>query len=483
MEMFDCLYQISDISEEEYKRAKETHLSAGRSQALKKYLMGRSVVPKIRNAIRPPGEIYAPVYYTDDYMIKLVQKSGWGGYILALVVWDLVIIDIDVEEIPGVEEDHLGYIQKNVELHYPKDLFYINKTARGYHVYLVSRTLSHASKGAIFMRIKLNSDPAHGTNSLYTGSSIRLTSKNKGNNNPCISEFLTECGAGKADPKALSLYNTIQDYIKRFSRYGVDSIVEDQELMSCLYDMWMSKNRDFGLTHVQVAGPLTLIKDNDEIFLQPKQFSYILPIFKDVINPLWSSFLKYRVIRENKLDILLLQSLHQIGMNNLYRILEATEDYAVGVHVQESCYFISYRDLFYIDIDHKNRLQIIYQYVRYHPEATFRIVKTKKGYHAFLTSYPIPYTECMPLSLRLCADPCHLIGVYHRGYSVRVNQKKIKEEPYRELYKVGKAPECPRLYSLYCKHLELYKENCVKHCKLYMYQTNTSLAILEKEGL
>ncbi len=170
-------------------------------------------------------------------------------------------------------------------------------------------------------------------------------------------------------------------------------------------------------------------------------------------------------------------------MNNLYRILDATEDYAVGIHVQESCYFISYKDLFFTDIDHKSRLQIIYQYVRYHPKATFRIVETNKGYHAFLTSYPIPHKEGIPLSLWLCTDHCHLLGVYYRGYSVRVNQKFKKEPPYKEIAKVGKAPEDPRLYMLYLKHLELYNLNRENKTTLYMYQSHTSKKIVEREGL
>jgi hypothetical protein len=201
-----------------------------------------------------------------------------------------------------------------------------------------------------------------------------------------------------------------------------------------------------------------------------------------IVDKVWSSFMTYRIIKPGRLEILLRQSHIQICMNNLYRILESTEDYAVGVHVQESCYFISYRDLFFVDIDHKSRLQIIFQYVRYHPEATFRIVKTNKGYHAFLTSYPIPYEECMPLSQRLCADHCHLLSVRHRGYSVRVNKKFQRELPYREVSKAGTAPECPRLYNLYLKHLSLYKKNSEWLCPLYLKQTNIALDILEKEG-
>ena len=423
LETFDSLYQLSDIPLEEYQRVKDHLLSKGQSNHFQRYLIGRSTVPRLRNTVRPPGEIYAPVYYNRDYMIKLVEKNGWGGYILALVVWDLLVIDIDVEETPDVEEDHLSYIQSNIEQYYPNDLFYINRTARGYHVYLVSRTVSHASKAAIYMRIKLNSDPAHGTNSLYTGSSLRLTSKGKGDNNPLVSEYLTSIGNGQPDPKAVELYETVQGYIRRWSRYGVDVALQ---LLPELQQMWDSIPYNFGKHHIIASAPLLLDRGSTVLTIKT-------PLYGDQI---WSAFMKSRKIRLQHQDILLLQAHHQICMNNLYRIFEATEDYAIGVHVQESCYFISYRDLFFVDIDHRDRLKIVYQYVRYHPEATFRIVKTKKGYHAFLTSYPIPFEQCMPLSMRLCADHCHLLSVRLRGYSVRVNQKYKDDSPYIELAKV-----------------------------------------------
>ncbi len=473
------LYHLSDIPLEEYKIMKEQFLNKGESNRLEKYLIGRSTVPRLRNTVRPPGENYAPVFYNEDYMIKLVHKPNWGGHILTLVVWDLVIIDIDVEEIPGIYEDHLSYIQKSIEKHYPNDLFYINKTSRGYHVYLMSRMLKYSSKAAIYMRLKLNSDPAHATNSLYSGSSVRLTSKLKGDNNPIISEFLCKVGTGALNLKAEQLYNDIQSYIKKYSKYGVENIISNKELMEELYSKWSNIPEDFGKTHISISSPLTLNNEDSKIILH-WNFSPFKIKFSEKV---WNSFLKYRVIKINRLNTLLMHSHYQICMNNLYRILHSTEDYAIGIHVQESCYFISYRDLFYVDIDHKNRLKIIFQYVRYHPEATFRIVKTNKGYHAFLTSYPIPYDQCMDLSLRLCADHCHLLSVRHRGYSVRINQKIITENPYKEILKVGRALECPRLYALYLKHLELYEKNCADKCTIYLYQNTTAINMLEKDGL
>ena len=481
--IIECLYKLSDVKQEEFEKLKIDYLKNGQSQLLCRQLAGRSVLPRMRNTQRPPGEVYAPIYYNEDYMVKLVHKPGWGGHIIALTIWNLLVIDIDVDE--NDDEDPLIYIEKNILKLYPNDLFYINKTNRGYHVYLVSRTIRHSSKAAIYMRIKMNSDPAHGTNSLYAGSSLRLNKKITDRTN-IPSEYYTQYGNGVADPKALELYNTVQSYIKKFGQYQVDEIISNQDLMRELYTTWQktqAEHDDFGLRQIVASAPMMLCDINGIIKTRksPAFEIYGTP-WEDLIRMRWTQFLKYRVLRPMEAPVILIGAQHHMGMNNLYRIFEATPDYAIGVHVQESCYFISYRDLLFIDYDHKNRLQILHQYVRYHPEATFRVVRTNKGYHAFLTSYPVPYQNCLDLSLRLCTDPCHLLSVYHRGYSVRVNQKFKKEKPYKEIRKIGKAEEDPRLYQLYLKYLELNKENCERKKEVYLYQSQTSRKIVEDEG-
>jgi hypothetical protein len=323
------------------------------------------------------------------------------------------------------------------------------------------------------MRIKLESDPAHGTNSLYTGSAVRLTRKS-GESNALVSKYLCSIGHGTADPVALALYNRVQSYIARFSQYSVDSIVSNTELMAQLYEMWMSCPQDFGRTHIEAAAPMTLASG---ALVVSSGFGMSSPTMTRV----WQKFLRHRVIRLTTLPYLLVSVQHSMGMNNLYRILEAHHDYAIGIHVQEQCYFISYRDLLFIDYDHSSRLQILYGYTRKH-NCTFRIVQTNKGYHAFLTSHPVQHQYCLQLLMRLCTDPCHAIGVFHRGYSVRVNQKYSGEKPYREIRKVGKAEEDPRLVELYQLHLQLYNENCKKKTRVHRYQSKTARKIVEEEG-
>lgn len=477
----ECLWQASDMTHDEYQTLRQ--LGTERSLVARR-LMARSLMPNIRNQVRPPGELYVPVTYNSQYMIKLVHKPAWGGHILTLVTWDMMIVDIDID--PEDDEDNLPFIRRRILRYYPDDLFYINRTRRGYHLYLVSRPLSHSSRKAIFMRTRLHSDPAHGTNSLYTGCSVRLSRKSNDGVLPgLVSTFLESCGSGTVDPVMEKLYHEIQGYIRKFSDFVPAELGTSQEALRLCLTMQQTAAKGFGWTQLYASSPLVLITEKTEttgmtLAMNPEYAAYTQPLLQSILRCTWSRFIKYQVIRDSNLLTLLTCVRHSMGMNNLYRIFEDTPDYAVGVHVQDSLYFIVYRDLLFVDYDHRNRLQIIYQYCRYHPEALFRLVETTKGYHAFLTSHPVPHNDCIPLLRRLCSDPCHLLGAYYRGYSVRINQKNRNEIGYRECRAIGTGKEDPRLYELYRKHLTLYQE--YKGKEMHMHQSTITKDIYDSDG-
>jgi hypothetical protein len=456
MEQIDDLYQISDMSQDEFDKLKEQYLPHGQTVKIAQRLAGRSIYPRLRNTQIPPGELYAPIYYDADLMLKLVTKPSWGGHILAVAVWDMLVIDIDEEELENVE--------KNIMRLYHDDLFYINKTSRGFHLYLVSRPVRHSSKAAIYMRIKLNADPAHGTNSLYTGCSIRVSRK-KTDTQELPSVFLKTCGNGTADQTCVALYDRVQKYIMTYGKWEPDAMNLDQLTMDW-YGTIKLHYGNFGLLHVMTVAPQLLV--NGQLISNDH-----------VISPKWSKFIKYRVYHNGR--GLLDDALRCMSYNNLYRIFEETPDYATGVHLQESCYFISYRDLFFVDIDHKSRLQLIYQYCRYHPDATFRVTRTNKGYHAFLTSKAVNHEECIDLYQRLGGDPLHMVSAFHRGYSVRLNPKVRDEQAYCEVRRIGTGTEDIRLYELYLLHLDLNKKH--QKCEFYLYQQTTSRDIMSNEGI
>ena len=469
-DIYDLLYATSDISEQEYTKIKTQH--CGKDQIILRALLSRSTIPELRNLHCPPGEIYAPLAYTADYMIKLVKKPSWGGYIVTILLWDLLVIDIDVD---AEDTNALSNIINNIMHYYPDELFYINKTIRGYHLYMVSNLVEHNSKYAIYSRIKLESDPAHGSNSMYTGSSIRLSRKNTDIADHAISKYYTSAGNGKLCVKAVELYNIVQCMIAKFGDLQID--IENQSHLQEMYSLWKNHTPDFGNVHITCTAPMTLNKQQDKVYLKfNPSFSERSDYFDDILHRYWSAFIKYRVLREERLSYLLLMCQHNMCYNNLYRILESTEDYAIGVHLQQNCHFISYRDLLCVDYDHA-RLGIVYRYVKRNPEATFRIVRTNKGYHVFLTSYPINHRYGINLLILLCSDPCHIVGVYHRGYSIRVNKKYVDERPYKEIAKVGKAPENQHLLELYYKHFELYDKN--NKTKLMQCQITDSEKVLK----
>lgn len=531
---FDTLYQLSEFTENEYDQLKQFYLSKGQSTKLIKKLMSRSKIAILRNMIPPSGEIYAPVTFTSNYIIKYIQKDSWGinnsleqeqdtvnvtvpesdtkqeqdmamdrvteaaeetkqgqdmamdrvteavretepdhRYIVTITLWDLLVIDID-------ELDRLPFIKKRIDRYYPNELFYIHRTTRGYHLYLVSRKANHISGYAIYMRLKLGTDVAHGSNSLYTGSSIRLTRKKTEPRGHKISTYLEQYGGGEADREAILIYQDVVKWLKHFTDLDTDTGVLEH---SHLAKLWLDTPEDFGKTHVRAAAPYTF-KSNGMYMPNIGQSAYTTPVAPMLRNE-WSRFIKHLTISDKNLYPLLISVQRQMGYDNLYRIFKANRDRAVGVHVQHNVHFVSYRDLLFVDYDHKSRLAIVARFARNNPGYIFRIVTTNKGYHAFLTSHPMPHDDYKSLDflMSLYSDPAHILGVFHRGYSVRINQKRTNEKPYREVIKYGIGPEDPRLYALYLEHLDLYNQSCKNKVLTCQYQIKRSKQIYKDEGV
>jgi len=148
-----------------------------------------------------------------------------------------------------------------------------------------------------------------------------------------------------------------------------------------------------------------------------------------------------------------------VRMRNLYRILESTDDYAIGVHVQESLRFISFKNFLVVDYDTPARLKILFEFCRYNKDYLFRYVKTRKGYHVFLMNKRIEHDslEAYDLLQRLGTDNMYMMGVLVHGFSIRLNQKDDDEKDnYIEKGIVGSGQEDPELFRLYKYYLELF---------------------------
>ena len=141
-------------------------------------------------------------------------------------------------------------------------------------------------------------------------------------------------------------------------------------------------------------------------------------------------------------------------------------------------YFIVYRDLLFVDYDNKSQIQIIATFCRYHPEYLFKVVKTPAGYHCFLVSHRVPFSDCFNLLARLRSDPMHIVSSLIRGYSVRVNQKHRYEKPYVEVRDMGKGTAIPELLDLYRVHLDKYSEIVTNKGQLYRIQKTVTKDML-----
>lgn len=450
-QLFLKLFKSSDLSQQEY-----INLLKCDKEAIYRTLLGRSNVSEYRNRFKPPGEIYLTLEYTPDYVVKYINKPGWGGHLITITTWELLIIDIDL----GVLLDDV------VELatyYYPKDLFYVHETNKGFHLYLMNRKVPHYCKEAIKMRETLVCDPAHGTNGLYTGNSVRLCLKNDDRLN-IASRFVCKVGEGVANTQLQSVYDRIVELSHIFCKYRVNDLHSSIEI-SQMYNKMLTDHRDdFGLVQVLASTPASS---------PAMELTYVNDIYSDFV---WDGFLKSKVIHYHHWPLLLNKLKKVMGFNNLYRILESTPEYAIGIHVQESLKFIVYRDLLVVDHDVKNRLHIVNHFCRYHREFVFRVVQTPKGYHIFLTSHRMPYNDRKSSGMleRLRSDPCHLISVPYRGYSIRINQKHRRELPYKEIKKIGYGQENQHLVELYQKHLQLYKQCCESNDLLFKIQNTVA---------
>ncbi|MHB1955189.1 MAG: hypothetical protein ACYCOU_15760 [Sulfobacillus sp.] len=443
-ELVSWLYDRTDPEFRERNSLSELESKYPNRAQLVGMLMRRNCDGLLRCLVRPVGETYAPVCYDRDCFLRLGHKR-WGQ-VLTLTFWDLLVIDVDqVQDIAEIDRTLLAF---------PNELFYVHRTPRGYHVYLMSRPVLYCSSEAIRLRLALGCDPKYAAFSLYHGSAVRLTRKASDTERPSIK--VAERGAGSPDPDCLRIYHKITGFLETFQDFDGASLLKDAgELIWNLWKNQLLSHDDFGLVHVAITAPEMLYRPED-VPGAPVELNQLV---SEETPRHWPDFCRRPFIRPERLPDLLAGAYQLKQYKNLYRIFEANADHAVGSHIEENVLFISYRDLLMVDYDRADRLGVVATYCRYHPDAVFRTVKTHRGHHLFLTSRPVPHNspEAADLLMRLCSDPAHALSCLLRGYSVRLNRKHAQEREYREVRKFGRGEEDPRLVALYEKHLKLYR--------------------------
>ena len=401
--------------------------------------------PIFLNRFTPPSEMYAPIYYDSDCLVKICLKPNWGGFLIAMTVWDLLIVDLDKPN--WSVDDVIRYINSSP---CKSETFFIHRTANGYHLYLMSRTLRNCSPEAIIARIDLSGDVYHGTNSIYTGNSIRLNQKLNQDRSGFVSCYVAFVGTSNVDIDALRIYKKCVYFTDLFSQYTVASYPDDGSLRKLMVNLWTSCAKGFGAIQIIKTAPLLLDQDG----------KLTTQIAGDEARDYWRRLCRYKVSRSCKRSEIALAVDRIVRLNTLYQIIESNDRWAIGVHIQENLYFISYRDLLIVDYDSPSQLKILYEFCRYHKEYCFRAVKTGRGYHCFLTSHSLNYDspEAFELLNRVGCDVMYIRNVIRRGFAVRLNAKTANDRYIEHARVVGTGIERYNLVSLYQKHLDLFNK-------------------------
>jgi len=426
-------------------------------------LMNHSRDPLIRCLVRPMGELYAPIYWDSDLTVKLTYKKSWGGYHVFITLFNLAIFDLDMPLPPKESQyqGHLAFLTKILMASgLNRELFYVHATPRGYHLYLVSKTLDYCVRETFEMGQKLSCDPAHLRNTLYYGFSVRATLKK---DDWFVSKKIGQVGQGSPDSRALNLYQKLTRMAGLFSNHGCDNILDNGYLL-LLQARALMTNGYFGALHMMKVCPLWLEKseDKDDAGTNATRVKVInlTNNYCDDDNLLWKRVCKYRYFNETKFLETIKVASQKIRNMIQYHILKSNNHYAIGYDLGHSLIFISYRSLLCIDYDDKSRLKIVYEFARLHPEYLFKVVKTNNGYHVFLISHLINHDnhDAPKLLMRLCSDPIHILNAYNRGFSIRINQKVEEKQPYQEVATIGRGLIDSKALKLYKLHFQLYEK-------------------------
>lgn len=139
------------------------------------------------------------------------------------------------------------------------------------------------------------------------------------------------------------------------------------------------------------------------------------------------------------------------GVKRPQHLIKTREDYYIARDTLTNTVYICFQNLLTIDIDKDiGDDNIIEQFSRI-PE-TFRIYRSKRGYHVYCTSRIFQYRskESVDFMLNNNSDAYYCVYSYIRGYCTRLNNKfeNCGEKIYEYIGKVGNKQEIDRLVRL-----------------------------------
>jgi len=153
----------------------------------------------------------------------------------------------------------------------------------------------------------------------------------------------------------------------------------------------------------------------------------------------------------NSEDIIKLAPQLISGVKRDQNLIKTRDDYYVARDSLTNTVYICFKHLLTIDIDTEIDINDVLQHFSKIPE-TFRIYKSKRGFHVYCTSRNFDYRskDSVDFMFNNMCDAYYCVYSYIRGYCTRLNNKfnDCDQDIYQYLGKTGDKPELDRLVKL-----------------------------------
>lgn len=164
-------------------------------------------------------------------------------------------------------------------------------------------------------------------------------------------------------------------------------------------------------------------------------------------------------------DIINLAPQFIYGVKRPQELIKTKRDYYIARDNLTNTVYICFKHLLTIDIDENINVDSLTSHFSKIPE-TFRIYKSKRGYHVYCTSKQFDYRsiDTVEFMFNNMSDPYYCVYSYIRGFCTRLNNKfdDYGETLYDYVGKIGSKPEIDRLVKLTNLMLQLstiYKDD------------------------
>lgn len=164
-------------------------------------------------------------------------------------------------------------------------------------------------------------------------------------------------------------------------------------------------------------------------------------------------------------DIIKLAPQFISGVKRPQHLIKPNRDYYIARDSLTNTVYICFKHLLTIDIDNDIDKNIVIEHFSKIPE-TFRIFRSKRGYHVYCTSKQFDYRSKSSVEFMFnnMSDKYYCVYSYIRGYCTRLNNKfdDCGKTLYEYVGKTGDKNEIDRLVKLTNLMLQLskiYKDN------------------------